>query len=120
MIVLGSDEHNFHIGIDLLQAKMLVAICRQLLIKPGLSQLFVDASEEVNRDGFEVLGTDIMAATMAVSSTLGFFTKPVRRAVPQAPPPPAAAEPSQAALEPAVAVTEGEEVPATPKPPPVN
>ena len=68
MIVTGSDQRNIFFGVDIVQAKLLLAALRRVTI-PQL----LEASNEVQKDGFLVFVTDAEAARSSAVSVLGQF-----------------------------------------------
>jgi len=66
MVLTGMDSRNVAMTMDLVQAKLLLALLRL----PGWTEM-VTASNEVQKDGFSVLAPDAEAARSSFVSVLG-------------------------------------------------
>lgn len=83
MIIVAGDERNYNLIMDALQAKLLVEVLTELVRQPNFVPVMVKASEAVNQDGFETIGTDSIAATNSVMSVLGYWTRQLKRNLPE-------------------------------------
>ena len=83
MIIVAADQNNYNLVLDSLQAKLLVEVLRELQKGSSFVPVVIAASQQVNRDGFETTGNDAIAATTAVVSVLGYWTKQLKKNPPE-------------------------------------
>lgn len=68
------DERNITCAVDILQAKCIVETLRTVYKNIDNYVVLIDASEVVNKSGFETLASDIETACRSFESVVGYWT----------------------------------------------
>jgi hypothetical protein len=78
MIIVNVDQRNVSLVFDLLQAKILTSLIRQITPEQGYK-----AVSDLMKGGFDIGPSDVVGVTASVSMMLGAITDQIQKVQPQ-------------------------------------